>query len=187
MKSKYFLSLGIMALVFALCITACYQEEDVKLPVSQETDDMQKMITPQPALPDLVFDSYNSTLPITQGPCPGDPQGNAACTGGGVTSFNFNAVIRNRSNVALPPGQFTMCWYNFGGPGVFQTINHAGIAGQGTLAITSPTFNIPCPGGPPPYALVTEVYYAEVDCTDVVNEFRENNNFSRRLYICTNQ
>lgn len=184
MKSKVMIAL--MSLCFMTALSSCFQDEDMRVsPEAAEMDEMQAMqIPPVQILPDLIVSQFTSTLPITQGPCPGGPLPNATCGPTGNNIFSFTAVIRNNSVAALPPGCFDLCWNLFGSGQSIQAVTHNGIPSQGSLTVTSGTFSLPCPMGPPPYAVDVITFFAEVDCTDKVAESNENNNYSRRYKVC---
>ena len=184
MKSKVMLTL--MSLCCMMVFYSCFQDEDMRVaPEAAEMDEMQAMqIPPVQILPDLIISQFTSSMPVTQGPCPGGLLPNATCSAGGNNQFTFTAVVRNNSVAALPAGSFDICWRLFGFGTSIQTVNHNGIPAQGSLPVTSGTFSLPCPMGPPPIGLVERTFFAVVDCSGVVNEANENNNFSRRYKVC---
>ena len=154
--------------------------------IEKETDELQAMINvgdPQPALPDLVITSITSNLPVTNGPCPGNnPIANATCSSpGGQVNVTLTAVVRNRTSIAIN-NPFVVEFCLAGGGCTSRTIS--GLAGNTSVTVNSAMGALACPVGPPPYGLVTRTFYAEADKFDDVNEFRENNNFSDRFFVC---
>lgn len=181
MKKSFFLYC--FGAVLLLSVFACEKADDSDLLETENLvqDEIQLMggPDPEPALPDLIVSSITSSLTVNN-TCPGVPSADATCTGGGTNNFTITAVVENITNVDVTiPFQLDVCIDNV----LCGIVTINGLAGGATASRTL-NFSLPCASGPPPYQLIQEVGYAIVDSPDAVNEFRENNNASRRYPIC---
>ena len=180
---KNLLTVSLLIISSVLFITACVDQKENDLLTS--FDETQER-TAQPALPDLIVSSITSSLPITNGPCPGGTMANATCGGpGGQVNFTFTVTIENITSIAIPAGtciDVDIC-LDTGGCSTLSAVT-CGMAGNSSFTVTSPLYALPCPSGQPPYILVERQFYAVVDPMDAINEFRENNNFSNRYFVC---
>jgi len=170
-------------------VTACNKEDMSDLTVESElienTDQIQAMGV-EPAFPDLVIRNMSSNLVVGSGPCPGPDKADGTCASG-ATFVQLTAKLRNRTAVDIPAGtQIEVKWEEVGKTPVFAIYNN-GLPGNSSITITSPSYALDCPTGPPPFALISRQFFAQADPNNTITEFRENNNFSTRYFVCDDE
>ncbi len=173
-----------------LMVTACNKEEmsdlTVETDLMESTDQIQFMPTAEPALPDLVIRNVSSNLVVGSGPCPGPDKADGTCASG-ATFVQLTATLRNRTAIAIPAGtQIDVKWEEVGG-NTITAIYTNGLPGNSSITINSPFYSLDCPQGQPPFALITRQFFAQADPNNTIAEFRENNNFSTRYFVCDDE
>ncbi len=183
----YSLLLGVICVFL---VTSCTKEDINDLPQDAATiesvDEAQERIFATPTKPDLVIRNIRSNLVVGSGPCPGPDKADGTCNSG-ATFVQIKATLRNRTPISIPAStDIIVKWEEFGQQPVYSILS-GGLAGNSSKTIQSPVYQLTCPSGMPPYALVTRAFFAEADPNDAIDEHLENNNFSKRYNVCDDE